>query len=390
MMKQLGYDIEAAHCNFHLRGKESDRDEEFCKTLTNNLDIKIHLIHFDTIEYSKLHKESIELAARNLRYNYFAQLCRDIDAAAVLVAHHRDDSVETILMNLLRGTGIDGLCGIQPKRTVDVRGVPLTIIRPLLCIGRKDIEQWLQEQKQDYVNDSTNFEDDVMRNKIRLNLLPVIDSINPNARQNILLTANNLRHVIENTGEEYELFRKLSTLGFSGKQIEQIYANKENTGATFASSTHDVVITSNGIKVERHCEPIKDMVIPETGNYIICRRTEDDGTERMMRLRISMSDTVKIHKDPFVASLDADKVQFPLTLRSLRTGDKFAPFGMKGSKLISDYLTDSKVDLLDRRKQLVVEDASGKIIWLLGRRTSNLCKIDDSTKRMLVITYEEE
>ena len=180
-MKRLGYAIEAIHCNFHLRGAESDRDEEFCKSLCEREQIPFHTVHFDTKTYAEVHKISIEMAARELRYNYFEQLRKAIDAEAILVAHHMNDSVETLLMNLIRGTGIHGLQGIKPRNG--------NIIRPLLCVSRKEIVEWLGEIGQDYVTDSTNLEDDVTRNKLRLNIIPLLEEINPAASENIAKTA---------------------------------------------------------------------------------------------------------------------------------------------------------------------------------------------------------
>ena len=149
-MKRLGYRVEAIHCNFHLRGAESDRDEEFCKRLCEREQIPFHTVHFDTKTYAEVHKVSIEMAARELRYNYFEQLRKAIDAEAILVAHHKNDAVETLLMNLLRGTGIHGLQGIKPRNG--------RIIRPLLCVSRQEIVEWLNMIGQDYVTDSTNLD----------------------------------------------------------------------------------------------------------------------------------------------------------------------------------------------------------------------------------------
>jgi len=213
IMKQLGFKVEAAHCNFHLRGEESDRDENFCRNLCQQQNIPLHIAHFDTKEYAALHKKGIEEAARILRYNYFAQLCNDIECQAVVVAHHQDDSVETILLNLLRGTGIQGLQGIKPVREIETANGKIKIIRPLLCVSRKEITEWLASINQDFVTDSTNLEADAMRNKIRLQLLPVIDSINPKARQNILLTAKNIAQI----PMEQKLFMQLSSIGFTGQ-----------------------------------------------------------------------------------------------------------------------------------------------------------------------------
>ena len=163
VLKQLGYFVEAIHCNFHLRGEESDRDELFCKNLCAEKQIPLHLVHFDTREYAQLHKVSIEMAARQLRYHHFASLCHELGFDGVCVAHHQDDVAETVLMNLIRGTGIKGLSGIKPKiqQRLPVgpkAGIPtnLTVIRPLLCVTRDEIEHFLKEIGQDYVTDSTN------------------------------------------------------------------------------------------------------------------------------------------------------------------------------------------------------------------------------------------
>ena len=199
VLKQLGYFVEAIHCNFHLRGEESDRDELFCKNLCAEKQIPLHLVHFDTREYAQLHKVSIEMAARQLRYHHLASLCHYLGFDGVCVAHHQDDVAETVLMNLIRGTGIKGLSGIKPKIQQRLRvgakaGIPtnLTVIRPLLCVTRDEIEHFLKEIGQDYVTDSTNLVPDVLRNKIRLQVLPLLDEIAPSASRNIVETAENV------------------------------------------------------------------------------------------------------------------------------------------------------------------------------------------------------
>ena len=187
VMRLLGYDIEAAHCNFRLRGEESDRDEAFCADLCHELSVPMHIAHFDTSAYAEAHHLSIEMAARNLRYGYFRQLMNDIGAEAVVVAHHKDDSVETMLINLIRGTGIKGLTGISPKRD--------GVVRPLLCVDREQILGFLSHIHQDYVTDSTNLVDDVVRNKIRLNILPLMREINPSVTEAMAATAEKLSMV---------------------------------------------------------------------------------------------------------------------------------------------------------------------------------------------------
>lgn len=180
----LGYTCEAAHCNFHLRGKESDRDENFVRGLCNELNILLHVVHFDTQTYATKHRISIEMAAREMRYEWFEKLRQECDASVIAVAHHRDDSVETFLLNLIRGTGINGLKGIAPLNG--------HIVRPLLNVSRQDILQYLEHLHQDYVTDSTNLQDEYMRNKIRLNILPMLGELNPSVSESIAETANRL------------------------------------------------------------------------------------------------------------------------------------------------------------------------------------------------------
>ena len=402
VMKELGYRIEAAHCNFHLRGEESNRDEEFVKMLCKRHDVPIHLIHFDTEEYASLHQVSIEMAARDLRYQYFHQLCHDIGADSVCVAHHRDDAIETFLMNLIRGAGIHGLTGIRPKNG--------QIIRPLLCVSRQEIEDYLHSKGQDFVTDSTNLIDDVVRNKIRLRVLPLLREINPNVANNIDKTANYLRQaekildnelsvqkssIIQNNevsesqsvaisqllqlpSPELFLHEWLTQMGFNSSQTEQIFTHLiGQSGREFSSPTHTLIIDRNQLVVEPLKSPMKTMKIPETGHY----RYADD-----LRFSFIISDDVTISKSDNSITLDTEKVQFPLTIRSLQPGDTFCPFGMKGHKLVSDFLTDRKMNILEKRRQLVVTDAQGEIIWLVGLRTDNRYKVEKKTRSVLRIT----
>ncbi|MDD3161268.1 MAG: tRNA lysidine(34) synthetase TilS, partial [Bacteroidales bacterium] len=189
LLAELNYPLIAAHCNFHLRDAESDRDEAFVRALTERMGVECRVISFDTKEYAATHGYSIEMAARELRYDWFERLRQETGAVAVAVAHHSDDSVETVLLNLMRGTGIQGLTGIAPRRDV--------VVRPLLCLSRADILNYLQEKGADYVTDSTNLEDEYTRNKIRLDLLPLMRQINPSVSEAILRTADNLRELAE-------------------------------------------------------------------------------------------------------------------------------------------------------------------------------------------------
>ena len=402
LLHQMGYHIEACHCNFHLRGEESNRDETFCISLCQQYAIPLHRIHFNTKEYASLHKESIELAARNLRYRYFEQLRRDLEADGICVAHHRDDSVETVLINLIRGAGVNGLKGILP-----VNGY---VIRPLLCVGRNDILSYLEERKQAYVTDSSNLVDDVVRNKIRLHVIPMLKDINPAVVENISNTTTYLQEagrildasmqngilkrqdgmmisvskkdILECPSPEYALFDSLSPYGFTGSVIQEILVSINTSGKLWQSSTHQL-ITDRGSIIIRPVRIMsrKIMKVPETGVY---QWTEN------VKLRVSTHENkegFKPSRDPMLATLDADKVIFPLQLRYVRQGDRFRPFGMKGSKLISDYLTDRKLNLFEKEEKMVVEDARQNIIWLVGERTSELCKITEKTRKVLELRY---
>jgi len=401
MLKELGYDVEAAHCNFHLRGEEADRDEAFVKELCLKQGVALHIIHFDTREYASLHKLSIETAARELRYGYFENLRRDIGADAICVAHHRDDSVETILMNLTRGTGVNGLTGIKPKNG--------NIVRPLLCLGRKDIEQYLEQHDQAYVTDSTNLEaDEARRNKYRLEIIPRLKEINPSVAKNIQATATRLAECqkmadyafgcIENDiatrlddgmdidisklndspSAEYILYRLLSDYDFTPSQVEAIATMLDaQTGKTLSSATHELAFDRGKIVVRKQCEKIRPMRVPEEGTYNLANG---------LKMKFATTNDIEISRSRNVATLDADKAAFPLTIRPTETADRFCPFGMRGTKLVSDYLTDTKKNPLEKQSQLVVVDGNGNIIWIVGERTDNRYRIDDATKRMLRIS----
>ena len=387
----LGYHVEAAHCNFRLRGEESDRDEQFVKSLCQTYDIPIHLIHFDTAEYASLHQVSIEMAARNLRYGYFRQLRDDIGAETVCVAHHRDDAVETLLMNLLRGSGIHGLTGIRPRNG--------HIVRPLLDVSRQEILQYLHSIGQDYVTDSTNLQPDVLRNKLRLQLIPLLEQLSPGASDNIARSAHYLSEAEKVFNSAFSplhatlpisavkdfpsplclLHEWLSPLGFNRTQTDQILSGLDGgSGREFTSPTHTLVIDRDQLIVEPVSTPMKPLIIPEPGTYRI---------DETAKIRIEEVGEAVVSRDPVIATLDAAAVRFPLTLRTVEPGDIFQPFGMKGKKLVSDYLTDIKFNLLAKRRQRVLADATCTILWLVGLRTDHRCRITPDTRRILRVEF---
>lgn len=388
LLDEMGYKVHALHCNFHLRGEESDRDERFCEDLCLKKNIPFHRIHFDTLMYAETHKMSVEMAARELRYRYFEQLRKDIGAEAICVAHHQDDTVETVLLNLVRGTGLRGLTGIQPRNGA--------ILRPLLCVTRTEIEAYLATKQQDYVTDSTNLETDFVRNKIRLQVVPLLLQLNPAVSENIVRTAEHLTEAqkvldavvdtykgsnqldlcaLQQVGSaEYIVFEWLKQYGFNGSQVQQVISAE--TGSIFSSPTgYEVLKDRDRLLVEPTIMAFTPIRIPEEGTYVL----PDD-----RRLNVRRSNPF-VSKDSHEATLDARQVRFPLTVRRVEEGDWMIPYGMTGRKLLSDLMTDLKMSLFDRRRQLVVVDAQGAVVWAIGLRTDHRCRVTDATQEVIAI-----
>lgn len=372
MMKEQGLNIHALHCNFHLRGEESNRDENFVRQFCTQHNIPIEVKHFDTLTSAKEHKASIEMEARELRYAWFAERACQLDAEAICVAHHMDDQAETLLMNLIRGTGLQGLSAMSPDRTVN----GLRIIRPLLNINKEEILEYLHSRQQDYVTDSTNLERDAMRNRIRLDLMPMLRQLNPNVTECLARTADNVRMELDKSSQESHYHRWLAPLGFTRSQVLDIYSHRpqdeqkvpEHTGRLWHSPTHTLLL--------------------DRGEWVL--REKADNTPMAAQLLVESlpkgeTPTRKDFLNKEQAFIDADKIKGQLCIRALRQGDRFTPYGMKhGSKLVSDYLTDRKVNLLDKAQQLVVIDsATGNIVWIVGREIDHHYRLLPTTSHIL-------
>ena len=398
-LRKLGYYCEAIHCNFHLRAEESDRDELFTKELCERLGVTLHIVHFDTAEFAREKGISIEMAAREQRYTAFEEHRAATGAKAIAVAHHRDDSAETLLLNLTRGTGIKGLRGIQPRNG--------NIIRPLLCVGRDEILDYLEWRSESYVTDSTNLTSDYTRNKIRLEIIPKLAEINPSILSTLAATAQRIgdaeriyRRAIEEAiervkhGNEIDiealakevapatlLHEILSPYGFNSAQIDDIACSMESEGSKqFHAAVWDVIKDRKKlIIVQKNGVRQLDVILPANG----CINTQQG--------RLAIARTMfngDIPKQSNIAYLDIDKLHMPLTLRHTRNGDRFAPFGMRGTKLVSDYLTDRKKSLIEKEKQLVVTDAKGEIVWVVNERPSARCCVSERTKEVLTLEWK--
>ncbi|WP_175628817.1 tRNA lysidine(34) synthetase TilS [Bacteroides acidifaciens] len=385
ILHAAGYHCEAAHCNFHLRGEESNRDEQFVRQLCKKYEIRLHTVDFDTTRYATENHISIEMAARELRYNWFEEVRTKCQADVIAVAHHQDDSVETILLNLIRGTGITGLLGIRPRNGA--------IVRPLLCINREEILHYLQSIGQDYVTDSTNLEDEYTRNKIRLNVLPLMQTINPSVKNSLIETSNYLndvsaiynryieeaktrittsegiriRQLLKEPAPEALLFEILHPLGFNSAQIKDIANSLHGQpGKQFSSKEWRVIKDRELLLLEKaqseNKEELPFLIIKEEKEY-----TPD----------------FLIPREKEIACFDADKLNGEISYRKWQTGDTFVPFGMKGKKKISDYLTDRKFSISQKERQWVL--CCGKrIAWLIGERTDNRFRIDETTQRIVI------
>ena len=401
----LGYRCIAVHCNFNLRGAESDRDRQFVTELCNNLGVELIVCSYDTVSYAKQKNISIEMAARELRYADFERIMQERGASAICIAHHRDDSVETLLLNLIRGTGLRGLTGIKPKNG--------HIIRPLLCVSRQEIEDWLKENGQPYVTDSTNLETDYTRNKIRLELLPLMRRINPSVDNSIESTALHLQQayafysqaveqamnlVVSKNGQNISiniqelkqtpsvqglLFEILSPLGFNDAQITSVSASLDaQPGIRFCSATHQVIKDRDSFTVS----PITGTAFTPITVNIEPGTTIPLPDGRTLTVTTAPAGT-PISKETSVATFDAALIQGSIEIRLWQDGDSFIPFGMKGRKLVSDYLTDCKVSQTEREHQLVVTH-NQQIIWLLGRRTDNRYRITPRTTTHLILSIK--
>lgn len=389
MLLQAKADFVLAHCNFHLRGEESDGDEQFVRDYAERKGLSLYVKQFDTLNYAEEHKLSIEMAARELRYAWFEELRQQLNYDYIAVAHHADDQLETFFINLLRGAGIRGLKGMKP-----VNG---HIIRPLLDVSRAEIQQYAEEYHLQWREDHTNAETQFLRNKIRHELLPVIDGISKEGRSAIMKSINHLasenelyRELVREklksctslraersgarqsnflamTQSEQLLFEWLRDYGFNSDQVHYIYeAMNGRPGTSFFSPTHRVTIEREGLELTPLCQ-------------------QADVPIELSYQQIPNDESFKLDKSPKVAQLDYDKLSFPLRLRKWQAGDRFHPFGMKGSRLLSDFLKDLKLSTSHKENVSVLLSADDEIVWVVGQRIDDRFKVTDKTKTILKV-----
>ena len=410
-------DFVLAHCNFHLRGEESDGDEQFVKEYAQRNGLILYVRQFDTMGYAKEHDLSIEMAARELRYAWFEELRQQLGYDKIAVAHHADDQLETFFINLLRGAGIRGLKGMQP-----VNG---NILRPLLHISREEIHQYALENGIKWREDHTNAETQFLRNKIRHELLPVIDGISKEGRSSILKSIDHLSsendlyrelikeklfQIVKQDGDIQRfpishdtdvaplwgadanedvflsisnpsgvphfplstfhfplLFEWLRDYGFNTDQVQFICeAMNGQPGVAFFSPTHRVTVERGFLELTPLCQAMESSV-------------------ELSYQQVYRDEHFVLDKSANVAQLDYDKLSFPLRMRKWQMGDRFHPLGMKGSKLLSDFFVDQKMTTRQKEECQVLTTADGEIVWVIGRRIDDRFKVSENTKTILLV-----
>ena len=384
ILHTLGYKCKALHCNFHLRGAESDRDQQFCEALCASLGIPLEVRHFDTFAYMEQHHLSVEMAARELRYNWWNELSNPLNLSnPILVAlgHHQDDSIETMLMNLMRGTGIHGMTGIV------ARNEARHIIRPLLCLSRQDIVDYLSDNGLSYVTDSTNAENETLRNQIRNQLLPLMEQMVPQVRQGITRTMKHLQGSEWFADRYLGLFEAL-TEHHSQWGIEWDELNIAKAARQFPEHLEDYLHEWTA----EHTIPSRTQVVrtPKLLYTMPFDEQELDSHRPQLTFEEKTLDApmrlVPRPSSPFENTFDADTLTHPLTLRRWKEGDRIAPLGMKGrTRLISDLFTDAHYSPMQKATTWLLCDATGNIVWAIGLHMSDRHKVSPATKRIIKI-----
>ncbi|MDR2496057.1 MAG: tRNA lysidine(34) synthetase TilS [Tannerellaceae bacterium] len=401
---RLGYNCIAAHCNFYLRGDESDRDESFAFSVASGLDVPFRKVFFSTLNYAFEFHLSTEMAARELRYNWFEELRLREGAQAIAVGHHRDDNAETLLINLTRGTGIRGLRGMLPRNG--------HVVRPLLCTNRRYIREWLKAERQDYVEDGSNLSGEYMRNRIRLHVMPMLERINPSASENLARTAEHLgeaeqiylavmaeaRKTVMAHPERLDvealmrfpapatvLYELLRPLNFSRHRADDIFKSIDKPGRKFYSSTHRIVTARDHlVATPLGAASQPEHIIEHREAVVYC------GPYTFFLTNIIRSDLPAIPAERNIACLDADRLSYPLCLRHPQPGDRFVPLGMQGSRKLSDFFVSLRYDAADKENAWLLCSADGNIAWVAGERIDHRYRITRSTERVLRLERRRE
>ncbi len=401
VLMALGYSCVIAHCNFHLRMEESDRDEEFVRNLSKELKLPFYKIDFETVKYAEEHKISIEMAARDLRYAWFEELLIKLRAQAIAIAHQADDSIETMLMNLVRGTGLRGLTGIQPRNK--------NVVRPLLFLTRQDLETYLVRYNLGHVEDSTNSISDYQRNKFRNQILPLLEEINPSVRQTLYTSLERfdgslaiyehaVNEIIKKAVQKENdiikidieviknqvhiptvMYELMYPYGFTPAVIEQITNQLDGESGKLFFSDSFRLLKDRKFLIINALELISKELF-----WISKDDTEIDKPLSMKFLKKQFSADFNISREKNCIHIDYSLLTFPLKLRRWKEGDTFFPFGMKKHKKISDFFIDNKFSLLQKEQTWILESGND-IVWITGERMDDRFRVTENTEYVLEV-----
>jgi len=400
LLHSLGIKIAIAHCNFQLRGEDSDKDEIFVKRIAEKLKIPFYHIRFDTLVWAKEHKESTQMAARTLRYNWFEKVRKENNYNYIAIAHNSDDLVETFFINLIRGTGIDGLRGIKPKNG--------NIVRPLLFASREDINKYITKNKYIYREDKSNNSTHYMRNKIRHLIIPEFEKISSSFKEIMLQDMLHLQQVSEiyhfhikeqkkqillPLNNRYEidiqklqdlpipftyLYEFIKEFNFNASLVQEIIDSLEKeSGKKFYSTTHQLIKDRNKLIITKLNEEENEPVFFDE-NIVEIKEPIS------FTLKVQSRASYKISRNPNVAALDYDKLKFPLQLRKWKSGDFFMPLGMNRMKKLSDFFIDNKWSLVDKQNAFLIQSGND-IVCVLGHRIDERYKITEDTTKLFII-----
>jgi tRNA(Ile)-lysidine synthase len=403
LFAEAKFNFAIAHCNFELRGAESDEDEEFVKKLAKKYKVPFFVQHFNTAEFAEREKISIQMTARELRYVWFNDLLAQQKYDKIAVAHHQNDVLETMLLNLVRGTGIAGLHGISPAKG--------KVVRPLLFANREEIMQYVAEHNLGWREDSSNESNKYSRNLIRNEVVPLLKKLNPDIENTIKQTSEkvsaaeriyeqhieklrkeifikeneaqyfSLEKFVKNNGNIPVLFELLKDYGFSYSVVSEIFSSLESSpGKKFESITYLLVKDREQLVITRKdLSEFMSLLIDEgvseitTGNF-------------KLKINSSSKENFKISSSKDIACLDQEKLKFPLELRKWKEGDWFCPLGMNKKKKLSDFLIDQKIPL-NLKDKIYVLTSNGAVTWVVGHRVDDRFKITEKTEKILSVKY---
>ena len=400
LFKLAGFNFGIAHCNFQLRDEEADRDEQFTSQLASELEVKFFVARFETAEYAKENHISIQMAARDLRYQWLETIRKEFGYHYIALAHHQNDVIETMLLNLTRGTGIAGLHGILAKKD--------KLIRPLLFLRRDEIDQM---PPFDYREDSSNLSVKYARNKIRLEVIPILKELNPSLEQTfegnskrfaeleILLEqrVNELREQLFKKLDDHEfeidlkllknliplntlLYGLFHPFGFTETVLNDLTIAWEGSpGKVFRSLSHQLILDRDRlILCQMHQSTPEDI-------YISTKPTEYIWNRQKFSSRVKLITKFQLSKDGAMAQLDHDLLQFPMKLRPWKNGDQFQPLGLKSKQKLSDFFIAQKIRLNHKKDIGILENGNGDIVWIMGFRISERYKISTNTKKVFIL-----